>query len=212
MIPTSYERGFTLLKEAGLLQKIRPQDLSKIIMRNVGPLQHVNLLTLSCCDGHQFCDVTAHATGCFTEAKQMLGIELIGDDCIHWRSENGGPFVLSVPRLEIRLYRGEPDNVRRNIFASMHESMGLKKLDVVLLLAHCVCGKVAELFDSPVEYVRYLALAKENVMREFNLPSSQVIAWLQTHRRDGRRTYHLDYSGVRATDLLGFRDEILRSA
>ncbi len=195
-IPESYESGFSALGDQGVLQEIRPDHLSKLIITTVANLAAVNLMVLSCCDGHQFMHVTHHTQFCCTEAKRLLGVEGVADDCFHWRSENGGPFVLSVPEIKTRRYRGEVDNVERSVLASIDEGMNLKKLNVVLLIGHCRCGKVADIFREPGEYCDYMARAKERVMMEFGLPSNQVIAWLQVHHEAGRTIQHLDYHNL----------------
>lgn len=199
LIPDHFEPGFSLLATKRVLQEIRPESLSRHIVKTVGNLPAVNLMALSCCDGHQFMHVTRHTQTCYEEAKKTLGLEALEDDCFHWRSENGGPFVLSVPEIKTRLYRGEVDNVERSVLATIDEGMNLKKLNVVLLIGHCMCGKVHTLFSDPEEYSDSMARAKERIMEEFGLPSNQVISWLQVHRADGRVMYHVDYSSVKET-------------
>ena len=192
-VPASFETAFPALHAAGVLQEIRPESLSKHIVNTVGDLKAVNLMVLSCCDGHQFMHVTQRTKFCCDEAKRVLGVDGVTDDCFHWRTENGGPFVLSVPGLQTRRYRGEEDHVDRNVLASMEEGMNLKKINVALLIGHTVCGKVKDTFTSLDEYSIYMARAKERLMAEFEMPSTHIITWLQAHRQDGRHMYHVDY-------------------
>lgn len=192
-VPQSFEDLFPVLHATGVLQEIKPESLSKHIVNTVGDLRSVNLMVLSCCDGHQFMHVTERTRFCCDEAKRTLGVEGVTNDCFHWRTENGGPFVLSVPGLGIRRYRGETDHVDRNVLASMEEGMSLKKINVALLIGHTVCGKVKDTFGSLHEYSLYMARAKERLMKEFDMPSTNVITWLQAHREDGRHMYHVDF-------------------
>jgi hypothetical protein len=198
LVPQSYELSLAALQRAKVLEEIKPENLPKDIVKTIGPLSAINLQVLSCCDGHQFMHVTQHTQFCCEQAKRQLGVECLGDDCFHWKTENGGPFALSVPDLRTRTYRGRVNDVELNTFASMHEGMNLKKLDVVLLIAHMRCGKVHDLFTSPDDYCAALAKAKVRVMQEFGLPSGQVIAWLQVHRPTERSMFHLDHSTVAA--------------
>ena len=196
-IPESFELGFSSLREKGVLQVIRPESLPKHIVRTVGDLSTVNLMVLSCCDGHQFMHVTQHTKFCCEEAKRQLGLECVADDCFHWRTENGGPFVLTVPSLEIDDYRGDPINVKRSALRTIERGMSLKEhINVVLLIGHCVCGMVKDVFRRPEEYSDHMARAKEVIMSEMDLPSNQVIAWLQGHHSVGREMYHTDYTSV----------------
>jgi len=188
-----------LLEQRGVLKKIAPESLPRQIMK-IGGLDNnsfagINILALSCCDGHQFMDVTQHTFRCCETAKKGLGLEGLSDDCFHWRTENGGPFVLSVPKLTERKYKEHFVRVDYDVLGSLQEGLSLKKLNVVLLIGHCICGKMMPLVERFEDYVSYMVRSKARIMQEFNLPSEQVIAQLQCHRLSGKRhTFHIDYS------------------
>jgi hypothetical protein len=188
-IPSSFETELRKLEELKILRKINPELLPKQLVDNSG-FPEVKVLVVSCCDGHQFLDITRHVGG-------VLGERGKGICCVHWRTENGGPFVLSVPSLSLRQYRGTSDRVDINLLAAMEESIHLKEIEVIILLAHAVCGKVKEQFTSLVQYCRALSDAKGRVMAEFNFPKEQVLTWIQLQYPDeNRRTYHLSTSAM----------------
>lgn len=198
LIPAEFESSFAQLRHTNILQEIKPESLPKHIIKTFSPLPTVNLLVLSCCDGHQFMDITQRTKFCCEEMKRTLGMSGHSGDCFHWKTVHGGPFVLSVPELKVQTYRGEPEYTERHVLREMEEAMDMKKLNVVLLISHSVCGKMRDRFKSGAEYVGKSVLAKERVMEWFNLPSTQVISWLQVHRQGGRRMYHVDYRAIRA--------------
>ena len=194
LIPENFEPAFDQLKSRGVLRLIRPGSLPQKIIDDIGELSSVNLIVLSCCDGHQFMNITGHTRDCCDEAKKLLGVASIGNDCFHWRTENGGPFVLTVPQLEYDWYRGERINVKAAILRSIERGRSLKQLDIVLMIGHGICAMVRDTFRHPEEYGEHMARAKEFMMSETGLPGNQVISWLQIHRRKGRRMYHVDHS------------------
>lgn len=195
-IPADFESSFARLR-SNVLQEIKPESLPKHLIKSIGPLSTVNLLVLSCCDGHQFMDITQRTKFCCEEMKRTLGMQSCNDDCFHWKTVHGGPFVLSVPSLKVQQYRGEPEFTERHVLREMEEAMDMKKLNVVLLISHAVCGKMRDTFTSAAEYIEKSVSAKERIMSWFKLPSEQVISWLQIRRQDSRRMYHIDYGAVR---------------
>ena len=194
-IPDHFEVSIRDHKAAGYLREVEPESLPVELMK-LGKLSTINLFVISCSDGHQFRDITRHTFDCFQQAKTHFGLQTMADDCFHWKTENGGPFALTVPELGTRRWRDSEVRIDHALLSWIEESMSLKKLNVGLLQPHCVCGKTRDVFGCFAQYEDALAEAKELVMREFGLPTRQVICWLQTHRACGRQTHHLDFSGV----------------
>ena len=192
-ISTAYDKAFSALESGGVLQEIKPESLCKHIVKTIGALQRVNLQVLSCCDGHQFRHITQHTMGCCDEAKRALGLADIPDDCFHWRTENGGPFMLSVPEIKTHRFLGKETDFEHAILTSMNQGMNLKKLDVVLLIGHADCGMVKDRFTSPSDYSINMVRAAHRCIEIFpHIERSRVITWLQVHRQDGRRMYSID--------------------
>ena len=196
LIPQSFDDEIAAHKSRGYLQEVRPESLPVELMK-IGDLASIRLFVLSCCDGHQFLDITRHTQTCWNAAKQTLGIKEITEDCLHWRTENGGPFALSHKKLTTQYFRGDPVPVDKSILLTMEKGMRLKGIPVVLHIGHSVCGMVKDDFDSIAAYEDHLVIAKDRVMKELGLGRSQVISWLQVHRSIGRRTHHLDCSLIR---------------
>lgn len=195
LIPEGFEAGFSALRKDGVLQKVRPESLPNWILRQQSRTEGINLSVCSCCDGHQFPDITGHT---FAQCGAIQNIvhmsQTLPNDCFHWHTENGGPFVFSVPSIQTRTRKRQVTHVDENLLASIEEGMRVKKTQAILLISHAVCAKVATVFNSPNDYALHLARAKERVMCEFDLPKERVIAWLQVRRKKGPRLYHLNYS------------------
>lgn len=201
LIPEAFEPEFRNFKNCGVLRPVEPEKLPRKMIKTFGKLANINFLAFSCSDGHQFQDTASHTFQTCSHFRQLvkdqMGLSELADDCFHWFARNGGPFVLSVPQLAMRERQGKIDNVAHNTICEIEEGMSLKKLNVILLHPHVCCGKVANIFTRFDEYIRYAALAKERLMTEFNLESDQVILNPQIHCREGRRTFHADYSEVK---------------
>lgn len=196
LVPKRFEDELAAHKQAGVLQEVRPESLPAELVK-LGDLGSINLIVLSCCDGHQFMDITQHTKACCESAKSNFGLNSMSNDCFHWKTENGGPYALSIPALRNRVWRDHTDKVDVNILASMEQGMSLKKLNVALLIGHAVCGAAKDHLQSLQEYEDHLARAKDIIMSTFGLPRTQVLGWLQLHRHVGRKTHHLDFSRVR---------------
>jgi hypothetical protein len=202
------EASLLILQSRKILKEVEPGSLPRQIMKIGGhnSLAGINVCVLSCCDGHQFMDITQHTFECCGVAKaakqQELGLAGLGNDCFHWKTDNGGPFVLSHPELMVADYNGLPDYVDRSNLRAIQQAMHLKETNVVILIGHAVCGMMKPLVHTLDGYVSYMAAAKSRIMQEFGLPTEQVIAQLQCHRaEDKRRTYHVDYSEARALPI-----------
>lgn len=200
-IPEHFEIELAADKAGGVLQEVRPESLPVQLMQ-LGDIASLNLFVISCADGHQFRDITSHTFKCLDEAKRHYGLEAMCDDCFHWRTENGGPYVLSVPELQTGVLqrattrRGKRVSILDSTLYWIEGAMSLKKTNVGLLEAHCVCGMTRELFTSLNQYEDMLASSKRILMTEFGLDTNHLLCWLQAHCSKGRKSHHLDFSVV----------------
>ncbi len=190
---SSLEAELALLRKGGSLQDIQPCSLPTQIIRPHDK-KAVSIFVVSCCDGHQNGDIHRHVINCCAQSKEKFGT-FAEEDCYHWKTCNGGPLVLSIPEISQQVYKGRTLHLDLQLFGCFEESRKLKGMDAVLLIGHVRCGKADPFLTSIHDYCTRLVDAKTRFMNEFNLHSTQVITWLQTHRKDGtRRAYHVDYS------------------
>lgn len=196
------ENEFETLKKNGVLTAVVSSKLPREVIRTQHPptpqcVSEVRMSVLSCCDGHHMPDMMRYVGMLCEQIKETESLPSDTTICTHWKTENGGPFVLSVPQLQRRYYRGRAHAVDENILGSIKEGMDLKGSLAVLLIAHAICGKADPIFKTLTEYCVALSGAKDRVMEEFNLPRYRVITHLQIFRaRGGRSTHHLDCSAL----------------
>src|SRR5579859_302386 len=104
-IPTMFEAELVQLKLNKVLRPVEPSEFPRRVLKIGGEIPEVSLSVLSCCDGHQFFDTVTMSESYCRGIIRSLKLPDETRMCAHWKTENGGPFVLSVPQAQTRTYK-----------------------------------------------------------------------------------------------------------